>query len=44
MAIPIDTAKRNVFLSYTFEANYGLPTQSTHFTQGILNRVLELFY
>lgn len=40
LALPIDIPDRNVFVSYNFEFNYALPTLSTHFTQGLYDKIL----
>jgi hypothetical protein len=32
VVVPIDIVDSSVFFSYTFEANYGLPTQGSQFT------------
>lgn len=34
IAIPLDLAVLDVFVANNFEANYGLPTMATDFTQG----------
>ncbi|XP_058129393.1 uncharacterized protein LOC131289056 [Anopheles ziemanni] len=38
MSIPLLVTGRNIFVSYNFEANYNMPTDSTDFTQGILKK------
>ncbi|XP_052890064.1 uncharacterized protein LOC128298354 [Anopheles moucheti] len=38
LSIPLVITGRNVFMSYNFEANYNMPTESTDFTQGILKK------
>uniref|UniRef100_A0AAG5CU71 Uncharacterized protein n=1 Tax=Anopheles atroparvus TaxID=41427 RepID=A0AAG5CU71_ANOAO len=38
MSIPLLITGRNIFVSYNFEANYNMPTDSTDFTQGILKK------
>ncbi|XP_053658676.1 uncharacterized protein LOC128707743 [Anopheles marshallii] len=38
LSIPLLITGRNVFMSYNFEANYNMPTDSTDFTQGILKK------
>uniref|UniRef100_A0A182S8E1 Uncharacterized protein n=1 Tax=Anopheles maculatus TaxID=74869 RepID=A0A182S8E1_9DIPT len=38
LSIPLLITGRNIFMSYNFEANYNMPTDSTDFTQGILKK------
>uniref|UniRef100_A0A182UKJ9 Uncharacterized protein n=1 Tax=Anopheles melas TaxID=34690 RepID=A0A182UKJ9_9DIPT len=38
LSIPLVITGRNIFMSYNFEANYNMPTDSTDFTQGILKK------
>uniref|UniRef100_A0A182N6E5 Uncharacterized protein n=1 Tax=Anopheles dirus TaxID=7168 RepID=A0A182N6E5_9DIPT len=38
LSIPLLVTGRNIFMSYNFEANYNMPTDSTDFTQGILKK------
>ncbi|XP_053672671.1 uncharacterized protein LOC128722991 [Anopheles nili] len=38
LSIPLVVTGRNIFMSYNFEANYNMPTDSTDFTQGILKK------
>lgn len=40
LALPIDVPDRNIFVSFNFEANYALPTESTDFTQGLYDKIL----
>lgn len=40
VAIPIDLPGRNIYISYNFEANYVLPSNSTLFTQGLYDKIL----
>lgn len=40
LALPIDIPNKNTFMSYNFEANYVLPSQSTDFTQGFYDKIL----
>lgn len=42
VAFPIDLPGRNTYVSYNFEANYALPSQSTDFTHGLYDKVLLL--
>lgn len=37
LALPVDIKDRNVYMSNNLEANYALPTNSTDFTQGMIN-------
>ncbi|XP_035900852.1 uncharacterized protein LOC118507022 [Anopheles stephensi] len=38
LSIPLLITGRNIFMSYNFEANYNMATDSTDFTQGILKK------
>uniref|UniRef100_A0A182P8Y0 Uncharacterized protein n=1 Tax=Anopheles epiroticus TaxID=199890 RepID=A0A182P8Y0_9DIPT len=38
LSVPLLITGRNIFMSYNFEANYNMPTDSTDFTQGILKK------
>jgi hypothetical protein len=40
LALPFDLPNQNAFMSINFEANYALPTQSTHFTQDLYEKIL----
>ncbi|XP_059621789.1 uncharacterized protein LOC132265228 [Phlebotomus argentipes] len=39
IAVPIDLRYRNVFLSYNFEANYGMPEEAADYIPGPLERL-----
>ncbi|XP_058824139.1 uncharacterized protein LOC131684907 [Topomyia yanbarensis] len=39
LSIPLIIPGRNIFVSYNFEMNYNMPTDSTDYTQGALKRV-----
>lgn len=39
LSIPLIVPGRNIFVSYNFEMNYNMPTDSTDYTQGVLKRV-----
>ncbi|XP_055547243.1 uncharacterized protein LOC129731362 [Wyeomyia smithii] len=39
LSIPLVIPGRNIFVSYNFEMNYNMPTDSTDYTQGALKRV-----
>lgn len=41
LAVPVQIPDRSVFVSYNFEANYGMPTMPSQLTAGPLNRVKE---
>lgn len=36
--MPLLITGRNIFVAYNFEANYGMPIESTDYTQGILKK------
>ena len=40
MALPIEVQKKNVYLSYNFEANHGMPTVASDFTNGLLQKII----
>lgn len=40
VAFPIDLPENNVYVSYNFEANYALPTESTQFTQELYDKIV----
>lgn len=40
LALPIDIPRKNVYLSYNFEANHGTPTMASDFTNGLLQKIL----
>ncbi|XP_058448622.1 uncharacterized protein LOC131428594 [Malaya genurostris] len=39
LSIPLIIPGRNIFMSYNFEMNYNMPTDSTDYTQGVLKRI-----
>ncbi|XP_053690999.1 uncharacterized protein LOC128739531 [Sabethes cyaneus] len=39
LSMPLAIPERNIFVSYNFEMNYNMPTDSTDYTQGALKRV-----
>ncbi|XP_050088181.1 uncharacterized protein LOC126572702 [Anopheles aquasalis] len=38
LSVPLLITGRNIFMAYNFEANYGMPIESTDYTQGILKK------
>ncbi|XP_049537073.1 uncharacterized protein LOC125951961 [Anopheles darlingi] len=38
LSVPLLITGRNIFVAYNFEANYGMPIESTDYTQGILKK------
>ncbi|KAL7019271.1 hypothetical protein ACKWTF_011058 [Chironomus riparius] len=40
LSLPLGNPESNIFMSYNFEANYALPTNTTVFTQGIYDKIL----
>lgn len=41
MALPIDIPRKNVYLSYNFEANHGTPTLATDYTSSLLQNLFN---
>lgn len=39
-AFPLDLEENNVYVSYNFEANYVLPSESTQFTQELYDKIV----
>ncbi|XP_062558570.1 uncharacterized protein LOC134223438 [Armigeres subalbatus] len=39
ISVPLTIPERNIFVSYNFEMNYNMPTDSTDYTQGVLKRL-----
>lgn len=41
LAFPIDLSDRDVFISFNFEANYGVPHNDSILSNGIFQKVLN---
>uniref|UniRef100_A0AAG5CV57 Uncharacterized protein n=1 Tax=Anopheles atroparvus TaxID=41427 RepID=A0AAG5CV57_ANOAO len=39
LSVPLLITGRNIFMAYNFEANYGMPSEASDFTQGVLKKV-----